>query len=388
MPFRVGLIAGEASGDQLGAGLIRAIRRHYPDAYFEGVAGPAMVAEGCYAWLPSDRLAIMGLVEVIRHLPGLLRARRRLTDRFLADPPDVVIGIDSPDFNLGLEARLRHAGLRTVHYVSPSIWAWRPGRIHRIRAAADLVLCLLPFETAPYRAAEVPARFVGHPLADRIPRRCGQRTARQALGMAPDGVVVAVLPGSRRGEVEALGRDFAGAVDWLHRRRPELRFVMPVAGAGTRDFMRSALAARAPDAPVEMFDGRSLEVMAAADVVLVASGTATLEATLLKRPMVVAYRLAPLTRWLLETFRLLKVDRFALPNILGGRALVPEILQDAVTPESLGTAVLAWLDDPAARARFAGICEELHARLRRGADERAAEAVLALCGRQPGAEGP
>jgi lipid-A-disaccharide synthase len=384
MSLRVGLIAGEASGDLLGAGLIRAIRQHYPDAYFEGVAGPAMIEAGCQAWMPSERLSVMGLAEVARHLPGLLRLRRDLVQRFATNPPDVVIGIDSPDFNLGVEAGLRARGLRTVHYVSPSIWAWRPGRIRRMRRSADLVLCLLPFETAPYEAAGMNASFVGHPLADRIPRHWARDEARQALGMDRDGTVIAVLPGSRAGEVDALGDDFAGAIKWLYGRRPELRFVIPMVGIATRESMRAALAARAAEVPVQLLEGRSLEVMAAADVVLLASGTATLEAALLKRPMVVAYRLAPATRWLLETFRLLKIDRFALPNILAGRDFVPEILQDAVTPASLGEAVLAWLDDPARRARLVQGCEEIHTQLRRGADAGAAAAVLALCGRLPG----
>lgn len=384
MSLRIGLIAGEASGDALGAGLIRAIGRQYPDACFEGVAGPSMIEAGCRAWQSAGCLSVMGLTEVVRHLPRLLRLRRRLVERFVSNPPDVVVGIDSPDFNLGLETRLRRAGIRTVHYVSPSIWAWRPGRIRRLRQAADLVLCLLPFETAPYAAAGVEACFVGHPLADRIPPDWSREAARDALGLAPEGAVVAVLPGSRSGEVEALGEDFAGAIDWLSRRRPELRFVIPLAGSATRTIMRAALAKGAPGAPVQMLEGRSVEAMAAADVVLLASGTATLEAALLKRPMVVAYRLAPATRWLLETFRLLKIDRFALPNILAGRELVPEILQDAVTPERLGEAVLAWLDDPPRCAQLVQSFAEIHERLRRNADARAAAAVLALCGRQPG----
>lgn len=383
MSLRVGLIAGEASGDLLGAGLIRAIRRRYPEAFFEGVAGPAMIESGCHAWWPSERLSVMGLAEVIRHLPDLLRLRRRLVRRFLANPPDVVVGIDSPDFNLGVEARLRAAGIRTVHYVSPSIWAWRPGRIRRIRQATDLVLCLLPFETAHYAAAGMQACFVGHPLAERIPSHRDRGTVREALGMARDGTVIAVLPGSRAGEVEMLGGDFAGAIDWLDRQRPGLRFVIPLAGAPLREMVRAQLQARAPDAAVQLLDGRSLEAMAAADVVLLASGTATLEATLLKRPMVVAYRLAPATRWLLETFRLLKIDRFALPNILAGRDLVPEILQDAITPAALGSAVLSWLDEPARRDDFVQDCNDIHADLRRGADRRAAAAVLALCERLP-----
>ncbi len=376
--MRVGLVAGEASGDLLGAGLIDAIRARVPGAQFAGVAGPRMIAAGCEAWEPSERLSVMGLAEVLRVLPELLRLRRRLAGRLLAWRPDVVVGIDSPDFNLGLERRVRGA-VPTVHYVSPSIWAWRPRRIRKIARAADMVLCLLPFETAPYEAAGVAARYVGHPLADRIPEHSDPLPARRALGLDGDRPVLAVLPGSRGTELKFLADDFAAAVAWLAGARPALQFVAPMARPDLRRHFEEALASRAAGVDVRVLDGGAQEAMAAADVVLLASGTATLEATLIKRPMVVAYRVAPLTRWLLETFRLLKIRYFALPNLLAGRELVPEVLQDAVGPERLGREVLRWLDDEGARDALVEDFARIHAELRRDASARAAEAVIGLC---------
>jgi len=385
MGLRVGLVAGEASGDQLGAGLIRAIARRRPDAEFAGVGGPGMEAVGQNLWWPAESLSVMGLAEVARHLPRLLRLRRRLRDRFLAWRPDVVVGIDSPEFNLGLERMLRRHGVPTAHYVSPSIWAWRPRRLKKIRRAAGTVLCLFPFETAPYLAAGMRADFVGHPLADRLPMKPDRAAARRGLGLAEDDTVVAVLPGSRQSELRYLGEDFAGAVGWLAARRPQLRFVAPMASDALAGRFAAQLESCAPGVPVRLVSGGSHTVMAAADVALLASGTAALEACLIKRPMVVAYRVAPLTRWLLEAFRMLSIDRFALPNLLAGRDLVPELLQDRVTPAALGSAVLHWLDDAPARAALTEEFEQIHDSLRRDADERAADAVLSLCA---GGEGP
>ena len=376
--MKVGLVAGEASGDVLGAGLITAIRQRAPGVQFAGVAGPKMIAAGCDAWVPAERLSVMGIAEVIKVLPELLRLRRGLVRRLRAWQPDVVVGIDSPDFNLGLERKLR-ASVRTVHYVSPSIWAWRPRRIRKIARAADLVLCLLPFETEPYDEAGVAARFVGHPLADDVPDRSDPAPARQALGLAAERPVVAVLPGSRGTELNHLGEDFAGAIGWLAARRPALQFVAPMARPDLLPRFEDALSRHAGDAEVRLVDGQAQSAMAAADVVLLASGTATLEAALIKRPMVVAYRLAPFTRWLLEFFKLLRVRRFALPNLLAERDLVPEILQDEVTPERLGTEVLRWLDDGPARAALQVEYRRIHELLRRDASVRAAEAVLELC---------
>lgn len=379
MALRVGLVAGEASGDRLGTGLIRAIADRHPDTEFAGVGGPSMAAAGQDLWWPAEKLSVMGLAEVFRYLPELVRLRRRLRDRFLAWRPDVVVGIDSPEFNLGLERMLRRRGVHTAHYVSPSIWAWRPRRVHRIRRAVELVLCLFPFETAPYLEAGIRAEFVGHPLADELPFRPDRSAARQELGLDDAAKVVAVLPGSRASELEYLGEDFAGAVGWLYARRPELAFVAPMSADGLAERFSDQLRSSAPGAAVRLVTGRSHTVLAASDVVLLASGTAALEACLIKRPMVVAYRVAPLTRWLLRSFRMLSIDRFALPNLLAGRDLVPEILQDRVTPEALGAAVLRWLDDETARDALTGDFDRIHETLRRDADDRAADAVLSLC---------
>jgi lipid-A-disaccharide synthase len=379
MRLRIGLVAGEASGDQLGAGLIRAITARCPDTEFAGVGGPGMAAAGQELWWPAEKLSVMGLAEVARHLPGLLRLRRQLRDRLLAWRPDVVVGIDSPEFNLGLERMIRSRGVPTAHYVSPSIWAWRPRRLRKIRRAAAAVLCLFPFETAPYTDIGMRAEFVGHPLADRLPMEPDRAAARHGLELGEEETVVAVLPGSRATELRYLGEDFAGAVGWLAARRPALRFVAPMASDALSEQFSAQIESRAPGVPVRFVRGESHSVMAAADVALLASGTAALEACLIKRPMVVAYRVAPFTRWLLQAFRMLNIDRFALPNLLAGRDLVPEILQDRVTPEALGTAVLRWLDDPAAREVLARECQRIHEHLRQGADERAAQAVLSLC---------
>lgn len=384
MAFRVGVIAGEASGDLLGAGLVAALRRRYPEALFEGVAGPAMLAAGVTGWLPMERLSVMGLAEVVRHLPALLRIRRDVLNRFLAVRPDVVIGIDSPDFNLAIETRLRAAGIRTVQYVSPTVWAWRPGRMRGIARAVDLVLCLYPFEADLYKRHAVPAVFVGHPLADAIPAQTDQAAARAALGLEGDTEVVALLPGSRAGEVQRLGNEFVAAAGALAAQRPAIRFVAAMATPAVRRLFEAALGSHAGELPVTLVDGRAREVMAAADVVLLASGTATLEAALLKRPMVVAYRVSETTRRIVRTFRLMKIRRFALPNLLAGADVVPELLQEEATAGRMVAELLPLLDDDGARRRQVEHFEAIHRQLRRGADRRAADAVLALCGRLPG----
>ena len=384
--LRVGLVAGEHSGDLLGAGLVHAIRRRYPDARFAGVAGPAMQAAGVEGWAPMERLSVMGLAEVLRHLPGLLRLRRTLLHGFEAWRPQVVVGIDSPDFNLGLEERLRAPGLRTVHYVSPSIWAWRAGRVKKIARAADEVLCLLPFEPALYAAHGVAARFVGHPMADAIPPDAGPAEARAALGLAAEsgeGELIALLPGSRLGEVERLGGEFLAAAALLSERRPGLRFIAPMASAAIRERFAALQAERAPGLALQLVDGRAREAMAAADLVLLASGTATLEAALLRRPMVVAYRVAPATAAIVKGLGLMKTERFALPNLLAGEDLVPELIQEAVTPARIAAEMKALLDDAPRRAAMQRRFAALHGTLRQDADRRAAEAVLAQAGRLP-----
>jgi lipid-A-disaccharide synthase len=379
--MHIALVAGELSGDLLGAGLMAALKSLYPQARFSGIGGPAMIGQGLQTLAPLDRLAVMGLVEVLRHLPELLRIRRQLCQRLLADPPAVFVGIDAPDFNLGLERRLRAGGVPTVHYVSPSVWAWRPWRVRKIARAVDLMLTLLPFEAAFYRDHEVPVRYVGHPLADAIPLRSDAVMARRSLKLdwPAEARIVALLPGSRMGEVGRLGPLFLDTAVWLHARRPDLRFLIPAATPGLHAVLAALRAERAPALPLSLLQGRSREALAAADVALLASGTATLEAMLLKRPMVVAYRVAPLTAWIAR--RLVTVAHFALPNLLAGRERVPELIQDAATVENLGPAVLRWLDDATAREALVADFDSLHARLRRDASQQAAAAIAELLGR-------
>jgi len=380
------MVAGEVSGDNLGAGLIRAIRARRPDAEFFGIAGPRMLAEGCECWEPSDSLAVMGLFEVLTHLPRLLRLRRQVRERMLAARPDVFVGVDAPEFNLNLAPALHAAGLRTVQYVSPQVWAWRQGRVERMAGFLDLVLCLLPFEQGFYDRHGLAAEFVGHPLADRIPLEDDRGAARTALGLPAAGEIVAILPGSRRGEVGRLGADFAGAAAWLAERRPGIRFIAPMANPAARALFEQSLAAHAAGVPVILLDGRAGEALTAADAVLVASGTATLETLLCKRPMVVAYRLGALSAWVMRSLGLMKAPHFAQPNLLAGREVVPELFQQDVTPARLGAEVARWLDDPEASQELATLFHRIHLELRRGASDRAAEAVLRLA-EEPGRAG-
>ncbi|MCM2311459.1 MAG: lipid-A-disaccharide synthase [Steroidobacteraceae bacterium] len=371
------LVAGEASGDNLGGPLIHALAARVPGARFCGVAGPRMVEAGCEAWHSSDALAVMGLAEILHHLPRLLRLRRGLLAQLAGAAPDAFIGIDSPEFNLRVARALKERGVPTVQYVSPQVWAWRQGRVRSIARAVDLVLCVLPFETAFYAAHSVRAVFVGHPLADRLPLESDPGPARAALGLPAQGSIVAVLPGSRRGEVGQLGPPFAATIAWLAARRPGLAFVAPMASAAVRETFAQALHAHAPGVDVQLVDGRAHEALAASDAVLVASGTATLETALVKRPMVVAYRVAPLTSWLLREMKLVKTEYFSHPNLLAGRALVPEYFQEQVRPDVLGPALLEQLERPD-REQLVAAFGQIHQVLRRNASERAAEAVLEL----------
>ncbi len=377
----VGIVANEASGDLLGAALVREIRKLAPEARFVGVAGPAMQKVGCETLFPMERLSVMGLMEVLAQLRGLLELRRDLLRHLLDRRPDVVIGVDAPDFNLGLERRLRRAGIKTVHLVSPTVWAWRPGRVKQIRRAVDLMLSVFPFEETFLRKHGVPVTYVGHPLADEIPLEVGRGDARAALGLAPDGTLIALLPGSRVGEMERLASPFLGAAKLCLAARPELRFVVPLVNARLRSIFVTELARLAPDLPVTLVDGRSREVIAAADAVLTASGTATLETLLSKRPMVVAYRVHPLSYQLVKRLGLVKVPYIAMANLLVGRALAPEFIQDRCRPELLAPALLDLLDDPARLAEIRVLYGRVHQDLRRNAARQAARAVLALTGR-------
>ncbi len=376
MSLRIGIVAGEASGDVLAAGLIAAIKARYPDAQFFGIAGPRMVAQGCQAIYPAEKLAVMGLVEVLGHLRELLAIRRDLVARFTADPPDVFIGVDAPDFNLGLELKLKRAGIRTAHYVSPSVWAWRRYRLRKIVRATDLMLTLFPFELQFYADHQVNARFVGHPLADAIPLEMDKCSARARLGLPQSGELVALLPGSRLIEVRALGELLLSAAALCLRQRPGMRFVAPLATPATRTLFASQCRALGVELPLTLFDGQAQEVMAASDAVMLASGTATLEALLVKCPPVVTYRLAPMTYWLAQ--RLVKVPYYSLPNLLAGRRLVPEFVQDNATPENLAEAVLAYLQDKSATQALTEAFTEIHRQLRQNADHSAAAAVLDL----------
>jgi len=375
---KIALVAGEASGDLLGAGLVRAIRERVPDAHFEGVAGPEMLAAGCDRIADADTLAVMGLIEPLKVLPRLLSLRRALVKRWTTSPPDVFVGIDAPDFNLGLELALRRAGVSTAHYVSPSVWAWREGRIRKIRKAADCVLCILPFETEFYAQHGVRAEFVGHPKADKTPTFANAAEARRHLGVDVEGEIIAVLPGSRASEVDKLVTAFAGAAAILHRDKPALRFLTPVARPKLRSSIEEAIAELGMTAAFTLFDGESEAAMAAADIVLLASGTAALEAALLCKPTVAAYRMSGMTVGIVRALNLIKIDQFALPNLLTEKAYVPEFMQEEVTASGIARELAAMLDDP---TRCAGIRKRfatLRTELALDADQRAADVVVDL----------
>jgi lipid-A-disaccharide synthase len=376
--LRVGLVAGESSGDLLGAGLITAVRQRIPDAVFEGVAGPEMIAAGCERWADAEELAVMGVVEPLRHLPRLLRLRRLLISRWRASPPDVFVGIDAPDFNLGLEAALKASAIRTLHYVSPSIWAWRAGRVRKIRKAADCVLCLLPFEPALYQEHGVSAVFVGHPKADTLSPDIDVPAVRERLGLPADHRIVAVLPGSRGSEVTRLAPVFAEAAAIIAAREDGVHFVTPVAAAKLRPVIEASLQRHAVADRFTLVDGRSIEAMSAADFVLLASGTAALESALLGKPTVAAYRVAALTALIVKTFGLVKVQAFTLPNLLTGESLIPEFIQGAAQPAAIAGGIIDLLHDPercaAVRERFA----KLRSELAMNSNARAADALISL----------
>ncbi|WP_417539370.1 lipid-A-disaccharide synthase [Marinobacter sp.] len=371
-----GIIAGEASGDILGAGLIRSLRNRYPKARFVGIGGDEMIAEGFHSLVPMERLSVMGLVEVLGRIRELFRIRARLLSYFFATPPDVVIGIDSPDFTLAIERRCREAGIPSVHYVSPSVWAWRQKRIFKIAKSVDLMLTLLPFEARFYEEHQVPVAFVGHPLADRIPLVPETGKARQDLGLDESAPLLAVLPGSRAGEVERLGTLFLEAARWIQAKRPDVQLVIPCVNREREQQVSDLIEALDVKLQVTIVRGRSREVMAASDVVLLASGTATLEAMLLKKPMVVGYRLSNVS-WAVIS-RLVKVPHVSLPNLLAKQPLVPELLQDDATPESLGAAVLERMENQQERDRLVEAFSELHHTLKQDADEKAAQAISEL----------
>ncbi|WP_397377341.1 lipid-A-disaccharide synthase [Pseudomonas sp.] len=373
--MRVALVAGEASGDILGAGLMQALKAQYPQIEFIGVGGPLMQAQGLNSYFPMERLSVMGLVEVLGRLPELMSRRKRLISSLIDAKPDAFIGIDAPDFNLTVELKLRQAGIKTVHYVSPSVWAWRQKRVLKIRQACDLMLTLFPFEAQFYTDHQVPVRFVGHPLADTIPQQADRAAAREALNLFQDQPVVALMPGSRGGEVARLGNLFLDAAVRLRTLRPGIQFVLPCSSPERRAQLEQMLVGR--DVPLTLLDGRSHEALAACDAVLIASGTATLEALLFKRPMVVAYKVAPLTYRILK--RLVTSAYISLPNLLAERLLVPELIQDAATPEALAQLLAPLLEGGEVQTEGFDV---IHRALRRDASVQAAQEVLDLCGRR------
>jgi lipid-A-disaccharide synthase len=378
--MRVAIAAGESSGDALGAGLIDAFKMA-PDVGlldFFGIAGPRMRAAGCAAWHRSEELSVMGLAEVLKHLPRLLKLRRRFAERLLAEPPDLFVGIDSPDFNLPLAAKLKAAGIPTAQYVSPQVWAWRQSRVAHIAGAVDLVLCVLPFETDFYAQHGVPAKFVGHPLADEIPLEVDRGAARDALGFDRDATVLALLPGSRRAEVTRLAAPFAATAAWLAERIDGLEVAVAIAHEGLSGDWAAATESLGGAVEPRAFVGRAREVMSAADVVLTASGTASLEALLLKRPMVVAYKMSPFSYWLLGHLGIRKLPFYSLPNLLAGRALVAEHVQGEVRADVLGPALIDCLEQAEADSGRMDTLVDIHERLRQGGSGAAAEALLGV----------
>ena len=372
------MVAGEASGDLLAGMLLGALKQRWPALEAAGVGGPRMAAHGFQAWWPHDKLAVRGYAEVLRHYREIAAIRRQLGDRLLVEQPDIFIGVDAPDFNLDLEARLRGSGIRTVQFVSPSIWAWRPERVHQVGRAVDHVLCLFPFEPALYAAHGIAATYVGHPLADAIPLEVPREESRLALGLPAEAVVVALLPGSRRSEIEYIAPRLVCAAEVMQRLRPGLHFVLPVA-PGLRALIEPMLSQFAPGTRIELLDGRSHEALAACDVALLASGTATLEAALFKRPMVIAYNMHWLSWQWMRRQRML--PWVGLPNILLRDAVVPELLQGEATPERLAHASLAWLDDTKRAAEVGERFTHLHLELRRNTAQAATDALAKILAR-------
>ncbi|QIW16368.1 lipid-A-disaccharide synthase [Pasteurellaceae bacterium RH1A] len=374
----IALVAGEISGDILGAGLIKALKRHYPHARFIGVAGPRMLAEGCESLFDMEELSVMGLAEVVKHLPRLLKRRKQVIDTMLALKPDVFIGIDAPDFNLGVEEKLKAQGIKTIHYVSPSVWAWRQNRVHKIARATNLVLAFLPFEKAFYDRFNVPCRFIGHTMADAIALEPSREEACQSLGLDPAKRYLAILVGSRGSEVGFLTEPFLKTAQLLKVQHPDLVFLVPLVNQKRVEQFEAIKAQVAPDLEVKILDGKARAAMMAAEATLLASGTAALEAMLCKSPMVVGYKMKPLTYWLAK--KLVKTDYISLPNLLAQQGLVAELVQEDCNPENLAAHLLPFLsnkpDDLAQKAQLKARFKDLHQQIQCGADEQAAQAVV------------
>ena len=370
--MHLAMVAGEASGDLLAGLLLTGLKQRWPALQASGIGGPRMAEQGFEAWWPHQKLAVRGYVEVLRHYREISGIRDALAERLLREKPAAFIGVDAPDFNLGLEMRLKAAGLRTVHFVCPSVWAWRGGRAKKMAASCDHVLCLFPFEPELLRAHGVAATFVGHPLADAIPLKPPRTESRAALGLAEADEVVAVLPGSRRSEIQYIAPAFLQAAALMHRQRPGLRFVLPIS-PGLRELIEPLVQAHAPNVPLQLLNGQSHAALAACDVTLIASGTATLEAALFKRPMVIGYRMHALSWQLMK--RLRYQPWVGLPNILSRDFVVPELIQEDCQPAALAAATLRWLDDNAAAAALTRRFDDLHHSLRRDTARCAADVL-------------
>lgn len=376
---RIGIVAGEASGDLLGSHLISALKKHRPDIEFVGIAGPKMIGEGAKTLFPMERLSVRGYIEVLRHLPGILKIRKELLQYFLKNPPDIFIGIDAPDFNFGLERSLKRKGIHTVHYVSPSIWAWRKGRMGKIKRAVSHMLALFPFEPALYERAGIPVTYVGHPLADILPLEPDLPAARENLKLKSDSLVITMLPGSRQSEVQQLADLFVKAAQLIVKEQPEVQFLVPLITRETRMIFEQAIYSNCPDnheeLPIQILFGHAHMAMEASDLVIVASGTATLEAALIKRPMVITYRMPTLSWQLLK--RMNYLPYVGLPNILAGRFVVPELLQHDATPEKLAETALKLVSDKVLMAEIRAEFTRMHESLRQDSQEKAAQAILA-----------
>ena len=377
--MRIAIVAGEVSGDILGSRLITSLKKHYPNATFEGIAGDEMQQAGCESLYAMDRLSIMGYVEVLPRLFELLKMRKSLIQRWVKNPPDIMIGIDAPDFNLKLEQKLYQAGITTVHYVSPSVWAWKEGRVKKMKGAMDLMLTLFPFEVDFYKKHNIPAEFVGHPLADEIPLDVDKIEARKALSLPIESTILAVLPGSRMGEINRIAPDFLRALKSLHQNNPDWLFITPMVNRKVEERFSELQQALAPEVPITIIDGQSRTVMSASDQILMASGTAVLEGMLVGRPMVAAYRVAPVTARIIRFFKLIKSKYFTLPNNLADEYLVPELIQEDITKENIVKEVEGQFNQSEEqRNHMLNRFNEIHIQLKQNASERAAKAIVDL----------
>ncbi len=375
--MKIGIVAGEISGDNLGSGLIRAIKAKHPDAEFVGIGGVGMIDAGCQSLFPIEKLSVMGLVEILKHYRELHGIRSHLITYFKKNRPDVFIGIDSPEFNLGLEAKLKEFGIKTVQYVSPQVWAWREGRLPKIAKATDLILAILPFEEEYYKKHNIPARFIGHSMADKIPDQVRKQPAREKLGLPQDKTIIALMPGSRTKEWHHHVDVFLETAELSMVDRADLYFIGVMVNQKAEDYFNEQLQKIVPDLPITFIQKSSLDAIAASDLILSVSGTAALEIMLSKRPMVIAYRTSRITFAIAS--RLVNLPYFSLPNLLSNERLIPELLQDQVTPENLKKELFNWLDNPEKIASFEQKSQKIHDQLRCNASEQAAKAVLELC---------